>query len=165
MRTRGKNFSGGFSLVELTVATAIFSIGLSSLSLMMLTAVRGTDNAHHETIATTHAESLAAVIAMNTDALGHFIHPVAQIAAECFETDCTPEGSAAAAMAGWQQAVSQDLPDGMAVVCRDALIDDGGPGNPMCDDSGNLAIKIFWQDAGQPDASERTKRYVLRLPW
>jgi len=53
----------GFSLIEVTVAAAIFSMGLASLSLLLLTAVMGTAEAGHQTVASTKASSLAEMIA------------------------------------------------------------------------------------------------------
>jgi type IV pilus modification protein PilV len=165
MGYQAKIRSHGFSLVELAVATAIFSVGLSSLSLMMLTAVRGTDDAHHQTIAAAHADSLAEMIAMTADAFGHYVNPVPQNPLDCIELECAPDEMAASAMAAWRQAVGRDLPAGVGLVCRDARFNDGRPADPMCDNGGNLVIKLFWRDAGQAEGFGDLRRYVLRLPW
>jgi len=58
MNGRFRFFQSGFSLIELSIATTIFSMGLGSLSLMMLAAIHGTAEARHQTVATMQASSL-----------------------------------------------------------------------------------------------------------
>jgi type IV pilus assembly protein PilV len=156
----------GFSFIELSVATAIFSMGLGSLSLMMLAAILGTAEAHHHTIASSQAESMAEMIAMSSDAYGHSIFPVGEPARACNEEACPPDSMAAANLAQWVQTLRDELPRGDGLVCRDSTPEDGGPGNPSCDGSGPLVIKIFWDESRHSQSAEGgMRRVVSRLPW
>jgi type IV pilus modification protein PilV len=155
----------GFSLIELSVATAVFSIGLSSLSLMMLTAVRGTDDAHHLTLAEIQADKLAEFIAMNPGAVGHFVNPPTAVPLDCVEQDCAPEAMAGAMMSAWRQQLTDTLPAASGLVCRDRSIYDGSPANGMCDGAGNLVIKIWWSDENVAADEESPQGHVTRLQW
>jgi type IV pilus modification protein PilV len=155
----------GFSLIELSVATAVFSIGLSSLSLMMLSAIRGTDDAHHLTMAEMQAGSLAEFIAMNPGAVGHFVNPPHSQPLACLEQDCAPEAMAAAMMAAWQARVSAALPAGTGLACRDGSIHDGSPADAMCDGNGNLVIKVWWSEHGIKGEQSGLQEHVSRSQW
>jgi len=155
----------GFSLIELSVATAVFSIGLSSLSLMMLSAVRGTDDAWHLTMAEIQAESLAEFIAMNPDATGHFVNPPRSQPLACLGQDCAPAAMAAAMMASWQSRIRGILPAGVGLVCRDSSMQDGSPSDAMCDGDGTLVIKVWWSDGGVTSGQGGLQEHASRLPW
>ena len=96
MNWYGRILQSGFSLVELSVATAVFSMGLGSLSIMFLTAIHGTAEARHQTMAVIQADSLAEMIAMSSDAYGHYIHPPDSGLATCDGAFCDGEAMAAA---------------------------------------------------------------------
>jgi prepilin-type N-terminal cleavage/methylation domain-containing protein len=49
--------SGGFTLIELTIAIAVFAVGMLSLSAMLLAAVQGGSRGRHTTQASSIAES------------------------------------------------------------------------------------------------------------
>ena len=49
--------SGGFTLVELTIAIAVFAVGMLSLSAMLLAAMQGGSRGRHTTQASAIAES------------------------------------------------------------------------------------------------------------
>lgn len=156
----------GFSLVELSVATAIFSLGLGSLSLMMLAAILGTAEAGHRTVATSQAESLAEMIAMSSDAYGHHVFPTGEPLPDCGGGGCPGQNVAAANLAQWLQTLHDELPGGDGMVCRDSTPEDGGPGNPSCDGAGPLVIKVFWQETRQkPSGEVEVQRVISRLPW
>ena len=92
----------GFSLIEVTIAAAIFSMGLGGLSLLLLTAVMGTAEASHQTIAATRASSLAEMIAMNSAASGHYVNPLPN-AGPCLVGDaCGNELLASVDLNHWQ---------------------------------------------------------------
>ena len=78
-----RKFPGGFSLVELTIATALFSLGMGSLSLLYLLSVQGALEAQLRTSAVTTANSLSEMAMVAPDARERFIHP-----GTAFETDC-----------------------------------------------------------------------------
>jgi type IV pilus assembly protein PilV len=161
-----RSFQTGFSFIELSVATAIFSMGLGSLSLMMLAAILGTAEARHHTIASSQAESMAEMIAMSSDAYGHSVFPVGEPSRTCNEEVCPPQSMAAANLARWLQTLRDELPGGDGIVCRDSTPGDGEPGNPSCDGSGPLVIKIFWEESRhRQSAGGGMRRVVSRLPW
>ncbi len=166
MKRLYRSFQMGFSFIELSVATAIFSMGLGSLSLMMLAAILGTAEARHHTIASSQAESMAEMIAMSSDAYGHYIFPAGEPAGTCNEEACPPGSMAAANLAQWLQTLRDELPGGDGLVCRDSTPGDGGPENPSCDGSGPLVIKIFWEESRHSQSAEGVmRRVVSRLPW
>jgi len=54
---RGTTRQGGFTLIELMIAITVFAVGMLSLNVMMLTAMRGGSRGRHTTQATAIAES------------------------------------------------------------------------------------------------------------
>ena len=157
---------GGFSLIELSVATAIYSMGLGSLSLMMLLAVQGTTEARFETTATVQLSSLAEMILMNSDAAGHYAVDSGSDAEACdLGHPCSVEEMAAWQLATWRGRLASELPAGSGLVCRDRTPDDGHTEDFACDGEGGHVIKIFWQPpatAVEPDGANG--RQHLRLP-
>jgi type IV pilus assembly protein PilV len=161
---RGKH--SGFSMIELAVATAVFSMGLGSLSMMMLASVQGTAEASHRTAATTQAYSLAELIAMQSDAFGHYIDPPGATAPACDQDFCPDEAIAAASIQAWQRHLAQEVPGANGLVCRDSTPDDGDASEPSCDGSGALVIKVFWTELRHEHAEDGGhRRVVSRLPW
>jgi type IV pilus assembly protein PilV len=166
----------GFSLIELTAATAIYSMGLGSLSLMMLLALHGTGAARLDTMAALHAASLAEMIAMSSDAVGHYLNEGGTAAGICVHSaPCAIDRMAAANLAQWRDRLAADLPGGNGLLCLDGTPEDGDGDNPACDGSGGPVIKVFWEapatrDAPGPDAAgpgapgAEARRQVYRLP-
>ena len=151
MHAKTGNVQRGFSLIELSVATAIFSMGLGSLSLMMLAAIQGTVEARHQTLATSQVEAMAEMIAMSSDAFGHSVFP--------------DQGIQAEAMADWRSYLGEELPGGDGLVCRDSTPDDGDRTDPSCDGNGPLVIKVFWQETRHSKSEHGDlRRLVSRLP-
>ena len=155
----------GFSLIEVTLAAAIFSMGLSGLSLFLLTAVTGTAEAGHQTMATTKAGSLAELITLNSEALGHYVNPLPEVAEACVELgDCSREQLASLELGAWQRDLSEELPGGRGLVCRDSTPDDGDADDDACDGAGGLVVKVFWQEMHNPnDELGGFRRLVARL--
>jgi len=163
----GLLFLKGFSLIELSMAMAIFSMGLGGLSLMFLVAVKGTTDADHQTMATMHSSSLAEMILMNSDAVGHYINPLPGQPGGCIGADqaCSQGELAAGFMADWQQQLGSDLPNGDGLVCLDGTPDDGKADSPACDGAGGAVIKVFWREAsGDENEQLSDQRLVSRLP-
>jgi type IV pilus assembly protein PilV len=161
----------GFSLIELTVATAIYSMGLGSLSLMLLLALHGTGGARLDTMATLHAASLAELIAMSSDAVGHYLHEGGAGAGDCGPgAPCSIEEMAAANLAQWRARLAADLPGGTGLLCLDGTPEDGDADNPACDSSGGPVIKVFWEapaevpSSGSAESVPEPRRQVTRLP-
>jgi len=168
VKQRHKSFlHRGFSLVELTMATVIFSMGLGGLSLMLLVAVSGTTGARFQTMAAVHANSLAEMILMNSDAVGHYINPLPGQTAPCLGASqlCDAGEIGAGYMNEWHDQLGADLPNGKGLVCLDGTPDDGNPDSPSCDGAGNAVIKVFWQEPSNGDPrKESGQRLVSRLP-
>lgn len=157
---------GGFSLVELSIATAIYSMGLGSLSLMMLLAVQGTTEARLTTTAAMHMTSLAEMILMNSDAAGHYaLNPQPGIAACEAGHACSAEEMAIWQLTTWREQLASELPHGTGLVCRDGTPEDGDADNAACDGEGGDVIKVFWQPTvAAGEADHPPGRQVLRLP-
>lgn len=156
----------GFSLIELSIATAIFSMGLGSLSMMMIAGIEGTAEARHQTVATTQAESLAEMIAMNSDAFGHYVDPPGSQLPSCNEDFCRSEAMAAGNMLFWQNHLRSELPGSSGLVCRDSTPDDGSAADPLCDGTGALTVKIFWNEPRHGNSEDGgLRRAVSRLHW
>jgi prepilin-type N-terminal cleavage/methylation domain-containing protein len=140
MKKRNSRESG-FSLIEVIIAAAIFSTGLGGLSLLLLTAVMGTAEASHQTIASPGAEPC-----MVGD-------------------DCSSEQLAYADIDHWLGELARELPRGSGLVCRDSTPDDGHSADPACDGTGNLIVKVFWMELRhQGDEDGGLRRLVARLP-
>lgn len=160
MGTRGtengryvEGWGTGFSLVEVLVAAAVFSVGLAGLSLTLMASVQGTAEARNRGAAVMHAESLAELILMNPAALGHYLDPPAPVS-DCFETSgCGDAQWAAGNLVRWQYELRQSLAAAEGLVCRDASPDDGDRFAPACDGAGPAVVKVFWEEsalAGNP---------------
>jgi type IV pilus assembly protein PilV len=166
MSGRFRFFQTGFSLIELSIATAIFSMGLGSLSMMMLAAIHGTAEARHQTVATMQASSLAEMIAMTSDAYGHYINPPDAEMAPCEEDFCQGAAIAAGNMVFWRAELHNELPGGKGLVCRDSTPDDGNSIDPSCDGVGAVVIKVFWEESRHQDSEDGGhRRLVSRFPW
>ena len=156
----------GFSLIELTVATAIYSMGLGSLSLMMMVAVHGTADAGHEAVATGQAASLAELILMNPAAIGHYISDVGGAAPDCDGgIVCAPDEMAAWHLQAWRDDLAALLPGGSGLVCLDSSPEDGESADPGCDGAGGPVIKVLWEvPEDEDDPEPGFGRQVARLP-
>ena len=153
----------GFSLVELSVAAAIYSMGLGSVSLMLLLAMQGTASARHETVAAMHLASLAETIAMSSDAVGHLVYPLDADACPV-GANCSEEAMAAANLGAWRQRVANGLPGGEGWYCRDSTPDDGARGDAACDGGGAPVAKVFWQTPAESGETPESHRVVTPLP-
>jgi len=158
---------GGFSLIELSIAAAVFSLGLAGVSLMLLTAITGTAEAGHQTIAANSAGSLAEFIALNTDAAPHFANPQDADAGLCSEPmDCSYAEMAATEVGAWRQELAAGLPNGKGLVCRDSTPDDGHADDDACDGNGTLVVKVFWQEPFRRDENDDgRRRLTARIPF
>lgn len=166
MRKTGSVGQNGFTLVELSVATAIFSMGLGSFSLLLLLAVQGTTESRYHSMAVSQSASLSELVMMNSDALGHYVNPAPEADLDCsLDSSCTPEQMAASSLGDWQSRLSRKLPGGQGLVCLDSSPDDGDVSDPACDGGGNPVIKIFWEKPASGSGDEHiAPRHVARLP-
>ncbi len=166
MMLKTTRLAAGFSLVELTVAMAIYSMGVGGISIMLLAAVHGTADAGYQTYAASEASSLAEMILMNSDAIGHYVNPAPSNPGACqFDQVCSPADMASANMNSWRLQLRNNLPGGRGLVCRDGTPDDGQADKPSCDGAGNPVIKLFWEEPGKPeDGRNYSQHLVTRLP-
>jgi type IV pilus assembly protein PilV len=154
----------GFSLIELSVATAVYSMGLGGMALMLLLALHGTTGARLDTVAAIHAASLAETIAMTSDAAGHYL-TASEAASSCeVGQSCSLEEMAAAGLTAWRRRLAEDLPQGAGLVCRDGSPDDGDATSPSCDGGGGRVIKVFWEVPAEGDEAPAPGRHVVQLP-
>ena len=166
MRVQHSGRRAGFSLIELTVATAIYSMGLGSLSLMMMVAVQGTTEAGHEGMAALQAASMAELILMNPGAVGHYMIEPGGDPPDCGSGPaCTAEEMAEWTLRSWRDGLAAALPAGAGLVCLDGTPGDGEPADAACNGAGGPVVKVFWEIPdieGGPDSG--TGRQVARLP-
>lgn len=156
----------GFSMIELVVATAIFSMGLGSLSILLLASVHGTAEARHQTVATTQASSLAEMIALQSDAYGHSVNPPGAHSPACSQDFCAGNHAGSSELQAWREHLARELPGASGMVCRDSTPDDGNATDTSCDGNGGLVVKVFWIEARHEKAEDQGRRRVVsRLPW
>jgi type IV pilus assembly protein PilV len=155
------NLQRGFSLVEVMVAAVVFSVGLGGLSIMLLTSVHGTVEAHNETTAAMQAASLAELILMNPAATGHYIHPPADLPADCLSVEsCSDASWAYGNLRRWQQELEQNLARATGLVCQDSTPDDGYSSEPGCDQTGPVVVKVFWDEPHHREEEAGGKRSI-----
>ncbi|MEJ2401788.1 MAG: prepilin-type N-terminal cleavage/methylation domain-containing protein [Xanthomonadales bacterium] len=146
----------GFSLVEVAVAAAICSLGLGSMSLLLVLAVHGTHTPRAETLAALQARSLADALRLVPDGA---VAPAGE-ANTCAPTvDCPPAAMAGSIMESWQARIVRDLPTGRGLVCRDSA-----PDTEPCADATPGAITVRWRDTEPDSGTETTGEFVLALP-
>jgi len=162
MRTAGRgNGQAGFSLVEVAVAAAVFSLGLGGLSLLLLLAVQGTITPRFETLAAVHSRSLAEAARLvpgGVEAL-----PLAGAGpAECSAAaPCPPGAMAATIMESWQQRVEKDIPTGRGLVCRDSVPLSSIAGE--CDGTPGESVSVHWDEADAEGDGTAARRFVIGL--
>jgi type IV pilus assembly protein PilV len=157
--------SGGFSLIEMLVATTVFSVGMSGMAALMLSAAGGMAEAEFESLAHLQADAMAATLQLSPLALEHLANPP-QSAPLCFENDfCTDLDWAIGQYLLWRTRISQELPGGAGTVCRDSTPNDGDAGSPECDGSGPVVTKVFWEEPRHAhDADGGVRRAVVQVP-
>jgi len=162
-RTLGKY--AGFSLLEVLVASTVFSLGLAGLAALLLTSMTGSAEARHEGIAVVAAANLAEQIRLNPVALSRYLNPPGDITSICMGgAQCTAEQQADYDFRLWQIELAKSIQNARGLVCHDATPEDGIEGNSRCDGPGPLVIKIFWYGpakGAKPD--DNPKRFTLEL--
>lgn len=160
----------GFSLIESLIAIVIFAIGFMGLAALQLKAIQISESTHHRYLAVNLAKEMAERLNSNPVALtsnGYFGASSQNTA--CLGSvspfECTPDQLAQHELYEWQTAVANQLPGGVAIVCRDSTPNDGTALFPSCSDlaSSNapIAIKLWWQ--GPSDQSIQTYNLSLAL--
>lgn len=155
----------GFSLLEVLVASTVFSLGLAGFAALLLSSMIGSAQARRETIASKAAASLAEQIRMNSSALERYLDPPEYISRICSgDSGCTPEQQADFDFRLWQLELADSIPNARGLVCRDATPRDGTAGEGRCDGAGPLVIKIFWYSQGKDEKDQpRQHRFILEI--
>lgn len=153
----------GFSLLEVLVATTVFSVGLAGFAVLLLASIMGSAEARSEGAATIAAANLAEQIRLNPTAIDRYLDPPDQISRICAGNHlCTAEQQADYDFKLWQLELADRLRNARGLVCHDGTPQDGVEGNGHCDNAGPLVIKIFW-DGQRSDASGQPLQHRLIL--
>lgn len=162
---RPKSRSAGFSLLEVLIASTVFSLGLAGFVALLLTSIIGSTQARREGIAAIAAASLSEQIRLNPAGLNRYLNPPESISAICFgETQCTPEQQADYDFKLWQLELADSIQNASGLVCRDETPNDGDEGDDKCDGGSSLVIKILWHGQSSIDMPEPTQhRYTFEL--
>ena len=162
---RFKSGNSGFSLLEVLIATTVFSLGLAGFAALLLTSIIGSTQARREGIAAMAAANLSEQIRMNPVALDRYLNPPENISIICTgENQCTPEQQADYDFRLWQLELADSIQNARGLVCRDETPQDGVEGNNHCDGTGPLVIKIFWYGQGNGELGESNQhRFTLEV--
>ena len=153
--------NGGFTLLEVLVATVVLSVGLLSLAGLQVIGLRTGHSSYLRTQAT--IQSYDIIDRMRANEFGvindNYNQPTQTGSAGTENTSCeTVNGCGTASMAAhdlfrWNEAIADVLPGGVGVVCIDSTPEDGDLADPACDNVGGgnsatatYAIKIWWID-------------------
>ena len=144
--------NSGFSLLEVLVASTIFSLGLAGFAALLLASIIGSTQARREGIASMAAASLSEQIRLNPAALDRYLNPPEYVSRICAGTaQCTPEQQADYDFRLWQLELADRIHNARGLVCHDETPEDGIEGDSHCDGAGPLVIKIFWDGQGTDD--------------
>ncbi len=154
----------GFSLIEVLVATTVFSVGLAGLAALLLVSITGAADARREGFVTMAAASLAEQIRLNPIALNQYLNPPDSIPMICMGASlCSPQQQANYDFRLWQIELADAVKSARGLVCHDATPMDGIAGDDRCDGSGPLVIKIFWSGRGTGADAESNHRLTLEV--
>lgn len=157
----GIRTQSGFSLLEVLLAATLMSTGLAGLAALMMAALGGTLEATYRGKALLFAQSMAGTIQIAPSAGAAFLAPD-NTAACPVGTSCAPGQFASSAVKEWRVRISEELPEGLGLVCLDSTPADGTAAEPFCDGSGPLVVKVFWSN--WPVAGSAGDRVVLVVP-
>jgi type IV pilus assembly protein PilV len=162
MACGSKPYQQGFSLLEVMISGAILSSGLAGLAALLLASVSGTAQTGHLTTASLLADSLAAQMVSSPSVKSVYLQEPPELTRQCnAQNSCTAEQYAAANLKSWHLELSSRLPEGEGHVCRDSSPFDGTTGQPRCDGSDHLVIKVFWQPGAR--LGQTVARVVKRV--
>lgn len=173
----------GFSLLEVLIASTMFSLAMAGLSALLLTNLSSSAQSRKTSVASVAAANLAEQIRLNSLAIDRYLNPPDTVSKDCQNSGsgsgsgsgagsgsgmasagvvCTPQQQADYDFGSWQLELSEQLPHSAATVCMDNTPEDGDVVDEQCDGGGPLVIKIFW--ATPPDANNQSinkHRYTL----
>lgn len=159
--------SKGFSLLEVLIASTVFSLGMAGISALLLVNLGSSAQSRNASTATVAAANLAEQILLNPLATSQYINPASNVTTICRSTHhgpvlCTPQQQADYDFNIWKQELAAQIHNSTGVVCNDSSPEDGDRNNSRCDGAGTMVIKIFW--GGPPTTSGQTSneyRYTL----
>ena len=161
--------NSGFSLIEVLIASTVFSLGLAGFTALLLSSIIGSAEARREGIASMAAASLAEQIRLNPQALGRYINPPEYVSRICSgDNSCSPEHQADYDFRLWQLELADSIRNARGLVCHDETPQDGIEGNSQCDGAGPLVIKIFWNgrnpgNQGMDNNKSTSHRFALQI--
>ncbi len=163
IHSRGRQ--SGFSLLEVLIASTIFSLGLAGFAALLLASIIGSAEARKEGIASLAAANLSEQIRMNPIALEQYLNPAEYVSRICSGNGlCTPEQQADYDFRLWQLELADSIQNARGLVCHDGTPQDGVEGDHHCDGTGPLVIKIFWIGHGFVDQDgSNTHRFILEI--
>ena len=154
----------GFSLIEVLIASTIFSLGLAGFSALLLTSIISSAEARREGIASIAAANLAEQLRLNPVALDRYVNPPEYVSRICNgEVHCTPGQQADYDFRLWQLDLADSIRNARGLICRDGTPADGVDGDGHCDGTGPLVIKIFWHGQGAENGATKQHRYTLEV--
>lgn len=157
--------SAGFGLLEVLIASLVFSFGLAGFASLLLASLASATDARQQGAATLAAASLAEQLRANPAAVRRYLEPPALVVTLCEGgTECTPEQQADYDFKLWQVDLANRIGNARGLVCRDGTPQDGGEGDARCDGAGLLVIKIFWPGHSvKTNGDLKWHRYVLEV--
>ncbi len=160
---RINKFCSGFSLIEVLVASTVFSLGLAGFSALLLASIISSAEARREGIASIAASNLSEQLRMNPVALDRYLNPPEYVSRICSDgAQCTPEQQADYDFRLWQLDLADSIQNARGLICRDETPEDGVSGDGHCDGTGPLVIKIFWRGQGTENGGgAKQYRYTL----
>ena len=160
---KAKSGDSGFSLIEVLIASTVFSLGLAGFTALLLSSIMGSAEARREGIAYIAAANLAEQIHLNPLALDRYLNPPKHISRICTtDNNCTPEQQADYDFRLWQLELADSIRNARGLVCRDETPEDGIEGNSQCNGAGPLVIKIFWDGQGKSQGAENSNHSTGR---
>jgi len=161
--------SRGFSLLEVLIASTIFSLGMSGLSALLLFNLSSSAQSRNASTACSAAANLAEQIHLNPLAIDRYLNPPGSISRSCQSSTvgsgpamCSPPQQADYDYSNWQIELAEQIRNSTAVVCKDSSPEDGDRNHYQCDGDGSIVIKIFW--GGPANSANQTAseyRYTL----
>lgn len=159
----------GFSLLEVLIASTMFSLGMAGLSALLLVNLGDSAQSRNSSTASSAAANLAAQIKLNPLAVDRYLNPPGNIARICVNLTgatgvamCNPQQQADYDYSIWKEELAAQIRHSTAVVCQDSSPQDGDRIDDQCDGAGSIVIKIFW--GGPASGASQTAheyRYTL----
>ena len=153
----------GFSLIEVLVASTVFSLGLAGFAALLLASIISSAEARRESIASMAAASLSEQLRMNPAALDRYLNPPEYVSRICSgENLCTPDQQADYDFRLWQLELADSIKNARGLICHDGTPQDGVEGDNHCDGASPLVIKIFWRGQSADENGDSTQhRFTL----